>query len=100
MSKLRQAARNRECQVRLPGICNHDTSTTVLAHVRLAGVTGTAFKSPDLAASWTCSRCHDAIDGRIEVTRHGMTYEDLRIAHLEGVIRTIYQLTKLGLIKS
>ncbi|ECK2143415.1 DUF1364 domain-containing protein, partial [Salmonella enterica subsp. enterica serovar Enteritidis] len=32
MADLRKAARGRECQVRIPGYCNHNPETTVLAH--------------------------------------------------------------------
>jgi len=38
---LRREARNRPCMVRIPGVCNHDDTTTVLAHYRLAGTCGT-----------------------------------------------------------
>jgi hypothetical protein len=41
---LRKAARGRGCMIRLPGICNHNSETTVLAHVRLAGVSGMGIK--------------------------------------------------------
>jgi hypothetical protein len=43
MTNLRNAARDRECQVRYPeGICCFDNDTVVLAHIRLAGITGGA----------------------------------------------------------
>ena len=35
---LRKMAKDRDCTVRLEGICNGDRATTVLAHVRLPGV--------------------------------------------------------------
>ena len=31
-TKLTKAARGRECQVRIPGVCNGNPETTVLAH--------------------------------------------------------------------
>lgn len=34
-TKLTKAARGRECQVRIPGVCNGNPETTVLAHYRL-----------------------------------------------------------------
>ncbi|WP_170709125.1 nuclease domain-containing protein, partial [Escherichia coli] len=34
---LRKAARSRACTVRIPGVCNHNPETSVLAHYRLAG---------------------------------------------------------------
>ena len=83
--------------MRLPGVCNHNSETVVLAHYRLAGVSGMGMKSPDILGAWACSACHDAIDRR--------DYTDLdrdfvRLAHLEGMVRTIAQLVKEGLVKS
>ncbi|MFT8068426.1 nuclease domain-containing protein, partial [Salmonella enterica subsp. enterica serovar Enteritidis] len=39
---LRNAARGLMCTVRIPGHCNHNPDTSVLAHYRLAGTCGTA----------------------------------------------------------
>ena len=61
MSDLRKLARGRECQVRLPG-CTNDTETVVLAHVRIAGISGMGHKAPDLLGSWCCYRCHMIVD--------------------------------------
>lgn len=91
MTALRKQARGRQCQVRMPG-CNHDPETTVLAHYRLSGLSGTGIKPPDLVGAWACSSCHDAIDGRT-----GGDRAEARLAHAEGVMRTIYQLLKNGM---
>ena len=64
MADLRKAARGRECQVRIPGVCNGNPETSVLAHIRLAGLCGTGIKPPDLIATIACSACHDEIDRR------------------------------------
>jgi hypothetical protein len=64
---LRKEAKGRGCMVRLPGICNFNSETVVLAHIRLAGVSG-------------------------------MTHDELRLAHFEGMARTIAQLEKEGLV--
>jgi hypothetical protein len=93
--KLRKAARGRECMVRLPSVCNHDPETTVLAHVRLAGVSGMGMKSDDLLGAWACSSCHDAIDRRAHTD---VDRDYVRLAHLEGMVRTIAVLKKEGLI--
>jgi hypothetical protein len=82
--------------VRLPGICNFNSETTVLAHIRLSGVSGMGMKSPDLIGAWACSACHDEIDGR--TNRSGLTRDELRLAHYDGMVRTIVQLEKEGLI--
>lgn len=95
MTFLRRAAKDRPCMVRLPEICNGDTHTTVLAHVRMAGISGIGFKSPDLIAAWACSACHDAIDRR---SHTDLERDYVRLAHLEGMARTINELAKEGLL--
>ena len=94
MSKLTKLARGRECQVRLPR-CNHNVETTVLAHYRLAGTCGVGMKPNDLQGAWACSSCHDEIDRR---TRN-FDNEFVRLAHAEGVLRTINRLIKDGNLK-
>ena len=82
--------------VRIPKVCNFNSETVVLAHIRLAGVSGMGMKSPDLIGAWACSACHDEIDGR--TNRSGLTRDELRLAHYDGMVRTIVQLEKEGLI--
>jgi hypothetical protein len=53
-------------------------------------------KSPDLLGAWACSACHDEIDGRTR--KSGMTRDELRLAHYDGMARTIVQLHKEGII--
>jgi hypothetical protein len=96
MSKLTKAARGRNCQVRLPGICNHNPETTVLAHYRLAGTCGVGMKPHDLFGAWACSACHDEIDRRTRST----DAESAALAHLEGVIRTQAVLIREGMVKA
>ena len=94
MSKLTKLARGRECQVRLP-CCNHNPETTVLAHFRLAGICGIGMKPHDILGAWACSACHDEIDRRTRIFEN----ESVRLAHAEGVIRTIDILIKERVIK-
>ena len=96
MTDLRKLARGRECAVRIPGVCNGDPETTVLAHFRLAGISGMGMKSPDLIAAFACSACHDAIDRRAHTD---LDRDYVRLAHLEGVVRTQAELLKLGVIQ-
>ncbi len=79
---LRQNARGRECVVRLVGICNGNSETTVLAHLKRGGWCGTV-KPPDICAVWACSDCHSEIDGRTH--RSGLTREQID-AHLLGAL--------------
>jgi len=94
-SKLTKAARGRECQVRIPGVCNGNPETTVLAHYRMAGTCGVGIKPNDLQGAWACSACHDAVDSRSRTT---FTYDELRFMHLEGVVRTQVQLINEGVL--
>ena len=93
---LRKEARGRGCTVRIPGVCNFNSETTVLAHIRVAGVSGIGLKAPDALGAWCCSNCHDEVDGRTH--KSGMTRDELRLAHYDGMARTIMQLHKEGLV--
>ena len=92
---LRKEARGRGCMVRIPEVCNHNSETVVLCHYRLAGVSGMGMKSPDLIGAWACSACHDAIDRRAHTD---LDRDYVRLLHLEGMVRTIAQLNREGLL--
>lgn len=65
MTPIRRAARNQDCTIQLPGICNRDPATSVLCHSNsLADGKGMGIKAPDTAAAFGCSACHDVLDGR------------------------------------
>lgn len=93
-TKLTKAARGRDCQIRVPGVCNGNPETTVLAHYRLAGTSGMGCKPNDLQGAWACSACHDACDGR----SHAVTREQARQYHAEGVMRTQAILISEGVV--
>jgi hypothetical protein len=95
-TKLTKAARGRDCTVRLLG-CPNNTETTVLAHYRLAGTCGMGMKPNNLQGAWCCDYCHSVCDGRIKAPE-GMTREDIRLAHAEGVLRTIDILVREGVV--
>lgn len=95
MANLRKEAQGRECQVRLPGICNGNSETVVLAHFRMAGLCGVGMKPNDLFGAWACSACHDEIDRRTRRT----DASEAHMAHLEGVIRTQASLIAEGKLK-
>lgn len=85
-TKARQAARGKPCMVRIPGVCNGDPETTVLAHYRLAGTCGAGMKPDDAQAAWACAACHDVIDGRVR--RDHYSSAEIRLMHCEGILRT------------
>lgn len=92
---LRKLARGRDCFVRLPDCCNHNSETVVLAHVRLVGISAMGLKSPDILACPACSECHDAIDRRRYMD---MDRDYVRLAHFEGMARWQAQLIKEGIL--
>lgn len=95
-NRITKAARGRECMVRIPGACNGNHETVVLAHFRMAGTCGTGYKPNDLQGAWACSSCHDAIDGRANIE---LSRLELRMYHAEGCFRTIDTMVREGLIK-
>lgn len=82
--------------VRLPGICNGNDETTVLAHIRMAGITGVGQKAPDLLGAWCCSTCHDVLDRRVQTD---FEREFLQSCLYEGMVRTQYALISEGVVK-
>lgn len=90
-TKERNAARGQDCMVRLENICNFDPATTVLAHYRLPGTCGVGMKPIDALGAWACSACHDACDRR---THKELDRDYVRLAHAEGVMRTLYETNK------
>ena len=95
MSKITAYARGMDCQVRVPQICSHSPESVVMAHYRMAGLSGMGQKPSDIFVAIACSECHDAIDGR---TKSHHTRDALRLFHAEGVFRTQYLLKLDGLI--
>lgn len=96
MSKLRKIANGQPCMVRLVGVCNGKTETSVLAHYRLVGTCGIGTKPHDILGAWCCSACHDVCDGRVQ---SDYSREEVQLAHAEGVLRTQLALIKLGFIE-
>jgi len=93
---LRNLAKFKECQIRIPGVCNRDPATTVLAHNRRGGVAGVGQKPPDLCASWSCSACHDVVDGRAATKQY--TRDEVALMFADGQNRTLALVSKeLGL---
>jgi hypothetical protein len=80
--------------VRIPGVCNGDPATTVLAHLNGGGM---GMKRPDTSGAWACSGCHDAVDGRN--VSHMYSVVEVELMFLDGVIRTQEQLIREGKIK-
>lgn len=90
--KLRDSARGMGCTVRIPGVCNHNPETTVLAHL---GGGGMGTKNSDLFAAFCCSSCHDILDGRVPTELESNL---LYLWHLQAVVKTQQYWLDAGLI--
>jgi hypothetical protein len=82
-SKYTRSAKGQPCQVRVPGICNHDPETTVFAHLNGAGF-GTKYE--DIFGAYACYACHNWLDGGYASLDVSRNTRDLW--HLQGVVRT------------
>lgn len=85
--------------LRIPGHCNGNPETTVLAHIRRAGLGGMGLKPPDICGVFACNgpgSCHDVIDGR---ARTEFSKLELDSFILEGHLRTLVWWERNGYIK-
>jgi hypothetical protein len=92
-NKYTKSARNQDCQVRMPFVCNYRTETTVFAH-RNGGGMGT--KNLDIHGSYACSDCHDVYDGRVKTD---YSKEEVETWFDDGIFRTQEIMVKNGVLK-
>ena len=93
MTKLRKAARGKDCMVIIPGICNGNPETVVLAHLNGGGM---GYKHHDFLGAWACSSCHSWLDGGYS----GFVSREVRDKiHNEAIIRTQIELIRSGIIE-
>ena len=86
LRRIREFAKGRPCQFRVPGICNGNPETSVWAHVPRGGIAGMGQKAPDICGGIACSDCHDYIDGRSSRLPATECHRDTLI--LDGVLRS------------
>lgn len=65
-TKFRKSAMGEECTLQIPGVCNGNPETTVLAHTDVLDESGMGLKCGDDSAVYACSGCHDLIDRRVK----------------------------------
>lgn len=100
LTKIQASARDQECTLRFPGVCNYRTDTTVLCHSNLLeDGKGFCIKAPDEKAAYGCCRCHDVLDGRAK-RPGGMSYEVMIDLFYNGVAQTNDILLRLGLMEA
>lgn len=90
------AARGMPCSLRLPGICNHDNSTTVTAHLPGIGKS-MGSKVSDLHSAYACFACHTAID-TFGWEKRGLTAAMVLDAMLRGHCETQSWMIHMGVI--
>ena len=81
--------------IRIPGVCNFDASTVVLAHFRMPG-DGMGRKPHDSRGAYACSACHNFVDGRDVAP--GFMEGEIELCFAQGVFRTQDILIKKGLM--
>jgi hypothetical protein len=89
-TKLRNSARGQPCMFQIPGICNGDSSTTVLAHLP-SEIKGLASKSDDFHAAFACSNCHEVFDN------HRLSREESLFFSMRALQRTMRNWVDRGL---
>jgi hypothetical protein len=94
--KLRDEAKDRPCQGRIPGVCNGNTQTTVLAHPNNKSLfrVGMGQKPPDEFGAHLCSDCHDLVDGRTKSDVYSA--DEILIMFYEAKFRTMLILKDEG----
>lgn len=94
MNKIRQSARDEDCTLRIPGVCNEDPATTVLCHAPFPNRGGMR-KGNDTWAAYGCSSCHDLIDGREQII---LTEEYSALMWMPAIKETQDKLKEKGLM--
>jgi aldehyde:ferredoxin oxidoreductase len=92
-TKITESARGEDCQIRLPGVCNFNSETTMFCHL---GGAGMALKSDTIHGAYGCYDCHMVCDGHIK-----SEYESdiLKLWFFEGMVKTQLILLAKGLIR-
>ena len=93
--KILDAARDQECTLHIVGICNYKTDTTVFAHLPDES-NGMGKKSDDISGCFSCSACHDFIDGR---TKHEINTDEKEFYMRRAMVRTWRILINMRVIK-
>ena len=98
MSAITKFAEGQPCTIRLPGICNHDPATSVMAHVPngIRFGKGIGKKPSDLLVAICCFNCHNVVDSRVK-TNLEKEFIELQWWRAHG--ETLILLEKAGIIK-
>ena len=89
-NNIRRYAKGQHCQLQLNGYCNNNPKTTVLAHAPSL-FKGISLKGNDFWSIFSCSSCHDVIDGRI---KHNLEEDYIQFKCYSAIEKTLYILFK------
>jgi len=93
MSLITKSARGQACTIRLDGCYGGANNETVIfAHLNGGGM---GAKCLDIHGAYSCSSCHDILDGRVPSIHER---EFLLLSHLMGMKRTQEILVSKGLM--
>lgn len=91
--KIRASARDEDCTIRLPDVCNFNPETTVFAHVNGIRL-GHGVGKKTRWGAYACSACHDEVDRRTRKLEANFVHT----CHLEGCLETQDRLVEKGLL--
>ena len=96
MSAITKFAEGQPCTIRLPGICNYDSATSVWHHINsVRWGSGRGLKSPDVCGVIGCSDCGNVLDRRVKTDLD----RDFVMKHvMEGHLESIAMLVKAGIV--
>jgi hypothetical protein len=100
--KIRQAARGKDCTVRLVGVCTHDPEKSIWSHGRWGARLGSAgrgmaTKALDLCGAIACTACDAVFDGQAPLPAH-LTREQVDLDWCFGHFRSMGVLHEMGLL--
>ena len=92
---MRNAARNKDCLLRVPGVCQGDPARSVGCHMRFFNIAGAAQKPDDIFIIDACDRCHSVFDSRDKWAESGIGWDDV----LRAFMFTLLNRRAAGLIR-
>jgi Putative nuclease YbcO len=99
MSKITKFAQDKDCTLRIPGVCNFNPQTSVWMHpIGLSSGRGMGLKANDALGAIGCSNCHDVYDRRVPLPKH-LTRAEIELAFHSGHQQTLLLLIEAGLVK-
>jgi putative nuclease YbcO-like protein len=93
---IKDAAKDQNCTLTIPGVCRHRSDTVVLCHYPDESGTGImAGKSSDLCAGFGCHECHSEIDRKTNISK--LCDEDREFFMRRSMLITHGILVELGI---